>query len=45
MNYVDIILLLVMALAVWGGWKKGFIVGSINLVVWIGSLLSGFFLY
>ncbi|MGZ3851617.1 MAG: CvpA family protein [Flavisolibacter sp.] len=45
MNYVDIILLLVMALAVWAGWKRGFIIGSINLVVWIGSLLAGFFLY
>lgn len=45
MNYVDIILLLVMALAVWGGWRKGFIIGSINLIVWIGSLLAGFFFY
>ena len=45
MNYVDIILLLVMALAVWGGWRQGFIIGSINLIVWIGSLLAGFFLY
>lgn len=45
MNYVDIILLLVMALAVWGGWKRGFIIGSINLIVWIGSLLAGFFFY
>jgi uncharacterized protein YkwD len=45
MNYVDIILLLVMALAVWAGWRKGFIIGSINLIVWIGSLLAGFFLY
>lgn len=45
MNYVDIILLGVVILAVWAGWKKGFILGSINLVVWIGSLLTGFFLY
>lgn len=45
MNYVDVVLLLVMALAVWGGWMKGFILGSINLIVWIGSLLAGFFFY
>jgi len=45
MNYVDIILLFVMALAVWGGWQRGFIVGSINLIIWIGSLLAGFFFY
>jgi uncharacterized protein YkwD len=34
-----------MALAVWGGWKRGFIIGSVNLIVWIGSLLAGFFFY
>jgi uncharacterized protein YkwD len=45
MNYVDIILLLVIALAVWAGWRRGFIIGTINLIVWIGSLLAGFFLY
>lgn len=45
MNYVDIILLLVMALAVWVGWQRGFIIGTINLIVWIGSLLAGFFFY
>lgn len=45
MNYVDIILLIIMALAVWAGWRKGFIIGSINLIVWIGSLLAGFFFY
>lgn len=45
MNYVDIILLFVMALAVWGGWQRGFIIGSINLIIWIGSLLAGFFFY
>jgi uncharacterized protein YkwD len=45
MNYVDIILLLIIALAVWGGWRKGFILGTVNLVVWIGSLLIGFFCY
>lgn len=45
MNYVDIILLLIMALAIWGGWVKGFIIGTVNLVIWIGSLLAGFFLY
>lgn len=45
MNYVDVILLLVIGLAIWAGWKKGFILGTINLLVWIGSLLSGFVFY
>jgi uncharacterized protein YkwD len=45
MNYVDVLLLLVVGLAIWAGWRKGFILGSINLVVWIGSLLAGFIFY
>ena len=45
MNYVDIVLLLVMAFAVWAGWRKGFILGTVNLAVWLGSMLSGFLLY
>jgi uncharacterized protein YkwD len=45
MNYVDVLLLLVIVLAIWTGWRKGFILGTINLVIWIGSLLAGFLLY
>ena len=45
MNYIDLILVLIAALAVWAGWKKGFILGTINLLVWIGSLLAGFVFY
>jgi len=45
MNYVDVILLLVIILGVWAGWKKGFILGTVNLIVWIGSLLCGFLFY
>lgn len=45
MNYVDLILLLIVVLAIYGGWRKGFILGSINLVVWVGSLITGFLFY
>jgi uncharacterized protein YkwD/uncharacterized membrane protein required for colicin V production len=45
MNYVDVILLAIIALAIWAGWKKGFILGSVNLLVWIGSLVAGFIFY
>lgn len=45
MNYIDAVLLAVVGLAVWAGWKKGFIMGTINLGVWIGSLLIGFLFY
>lgn len=45
MNYVDILLILVVALAAWGGWRKGFILGSIHLILWLGSLFVGFLWY
>lgn len=45
MNYIDIILIAIVALAVWAGWRKGFILGSINLLVWVGSLFTGFIFY
>lgn len=45
MNYVDVILLIVVLFAVWAGWKKGFILGTVNLLVWMGSLLTGFVFY
>ena len=45
MNYVDVLLLLIVALAMWAGWAKGFILGITDLFVWLGSLLIGFFFY
>ncbi len=45
MNYIDIILMLILGLAVWAGWRRGFIMGSVNLLVWIGSLVAGFLFY
>ena len=45
MNWIDIALLLIVVLAMWAGWNKGFILGTIDLLVWIGSLLAGFFGY
>lgn len=45
MNYIDFFLLLVVLLAIWAGWQKGFILGTINLLVWLGSLAIGFFSY
>jgi uncharacterized protein YkwD len=45
MNWVDISLIIVVLLAIWGGWQKGFISGALNLIAWIGSLLIGFYFY
>lgn len=45
MNLIDVLLLLVVALAMWAGWAKGFITGIAHLAVWLGSLATGFFFY
>lgn len=45
MNLIDYILLLVIALAMWSGWRQGFIVATVGLAVWLGSLLAGYFFY
>ena len=45
MNFIDIALLLVVLLAVLGGLRKGFVIGSFELISWIGTLLIGFFGY
>lgn len=45
MNWIDAVLFVIVLLALWGGWQKGFIVGIADLTVWIGSLLIGFLTY
>lgn len=45
MNLVDVILVLVVVMAMWAGWQRGFIMGVINLLTWIGSLVAGFLFY
>jgi len=45
MNWVDILLLVVVILSVMTGWRKGFILGTLDLVTWVGSVLAGFFFY
>ena len=45
MNLIDVLLILIVVLAMWAGWVKGFIVGITDLSVWLGSLLIGFFFY
>ena len=42
MNWVDLALLLVVLLAIWSGWRSGFICGTLDLANWIGSVLLGF---
>lgn len=45
MNYVDILLGIVILLYVWAGWRKGFIVGVLDLVLLAVSLMTAFWLY
>jgi len=45
MNYIDFLLLLVIALSVWFDIKRGFIVSSLFLVSWVSSLAAGFLIY
>jgi uncharacterized protein YkwD len=45
MNWVDVALIVIVILAMWAGWQKGFILGIVDLCVWIGSMLAGFFCY
>lgn len=45
MNWIDAAIVVIMLLAMWAGWHKGFILGTVDLIVWIGSVLAGFFCY
>jgi len=45
MNWVDLILVVVVLLAIWGGWRRGFIRGTADLITWVGSIILGFSFY
>jgi uncharacterized protein YkwD len=45
MNLIDILLILVVILATWGGWRKGFILGILDLLALGISLIGTFLLY
>jgi len=45
MNLVDIILLLVILISVLAGWRRGFILGSLDLLTWIGSIVLAYIFY
>ena len=42
MNWVDIVLVIVILLAIWAGWAQGFIHGMLSLLTWAGSLILGY---
>jgi uncharacterized protein YkwD len=45
MNWVDLVLVLVLLLAILAGWKRGFIMGTLDLFSWLGSVVLGFVFY
>ncbi|MEP6681774.1 MAG: CvpA family protein [Parafilimonas sp.] len=45
MNWIDILLVAIILIAVWAGWQRGFIVGSLELLGWLGSVCFGFIFY
>jgi uncharacterized protein YkwD len=45
MNWVDIFLTLVIVISVLVGWRRGFILGSLDLLTWTGSLILAYVFY
>ena len=45
MNVLDLLLIFVLLVSVWIGYNKGFILGTVNLLTRVGSLLIGFLFY
>lgn len=45
MNWVDIAIGIVFLLCIWSGWHRGFILGSLDLLLWAGSLIGGYIFY
>lgn len=44
-NFVDILLILLVLLSILRGWQRGFILGLLDLLRWVGSLLLGLRFY
>lgn len=45
MNWVDFALILIFLFTVLAGWYRGFILGSLDLLSWLGSLILGYVFY
>ena len=44
-TFVDVLLVLIVVLSIMNGWRRGFILGLLDLLCWIGSLLLGLRFY
>jgi uncharacterized protein YkwD len=45
MNWVDVFLVLVVLFCLWSGWHRGFILGFLDLVTGLGSIVLGYIFY
>lgn len=45
MNWIDLALIAIILLSVWSGWNRGFLLGSLELLGWFGSVCFGFAFY
>ncbi len=45
MNWVDFVLIVIVLLAVWTGLRNGFIIETLGLINWVGSLVLAFLFY
>ena len=45
MNWVDLALVVIFLLAVWAGYHRGFILGSLDLLSWAGSFIAAYMLF
>ena len=45
MNWVDLLLIVVALFPVISGWHRGFLLGSIDLLTWLGSLVLAYIFY
>jgi uncharacterized protein YkwD len=45
MAFTDVFLVLIIAISVYNGWRKGFILGMLELLTWAGSFLLALYLY
>lgn len=45
MNWVDLVLIVIFFLAIWAGYSRGFILGSLDLLSWAGSFITAYTFY
>ena len=45
MNYIDIFLVFIIGICIWSNYQRGFIISSLHLIAWIGSLVISFLAY